>query len=136
MNEDTSIGREPPRSEPAAYCGSDEPKEEPGEETGWPDFISLFAVVLMSLTAVLTAWTGFQSAKWSGVQAIAFSEAAALRTESVRSSNLARMHYGTTGHRAHGRAVEGYHFLRRLATALLTLALVLAVLWLILALGR
>ncbi len=51
--------------------------------------LELFAVIIMSLTAVVTAWTGFQSAKWSGVMSIRFAEANALRTDSVRFSDLA-----------------------------------------------
>ena len=43
----------------------------------------------MSLTAICTAWTGFQASKWSGVMSIRFSEANATRTESVRMSDLA-----------------------------------------------
>lgn len=46
-------------------------------------------MALLSMSAILTAWTGFQSSKWSGVQATSFSEAGALRTESVRASNTA-----------------------------------------------
>ena len=55
----------------------------------WGFTLELFAVILMSMTAILTAWTGFQSAKWSGMMSIEFSEAAANRTESVRWSNIA-----------------------------------------------
>jgi hypothetical protein len=51
--------------------------------------IEIIAAVILSVTTILTAWTAFQSSKWSGVQAIAFSEAGANRTESVRSSTLA-----------------------------------------------
>lgn len=51
--------------------------------------LELLAVLVMSLTAICTAWTGFQSSKWSGVMSISFSEAGANRTESVRQSNLA-----------------------------------------------
>ena len=51
--------------------------------------IEIAAAVLLSLTTILTAWTAFQSAKWSGVQAIAFNEAGAARTESVRFSTVA-----------------------------------------------
>ena len=51
--------------------------------------MEICVVALMSMSAILTAWTGFQSAKWSGVQATSFSEAGALRTESVRASNIA-----------------------------------------------
>lgn len=55
----------------------------------WGFTLELVAVILMSMTAIFTAWTGFQSAKWSGIMSIQFSEAAANRTESVRSSNIA-----------------------------------------------
>jgi hypothetical protein len=50
--------------------------------------LDLLAVVLMSITAILTAWTGFQSAKWSGVMSIAFSEAGAARSNAVLLSDL------------------------------------------------
>ena len=45
--------------------------------------LELAATILMAVAAVLTAWTVFQSTKWSGVQAINFSEAGAARTEST-----------------------------------------------------
>ncbi len=45
--------------------------------------LELAATILMAIAAVLTAWTAFESAKWSGVQAIHFSEAGAARTEST-----------------------------------------------------
>ena len=45
--------------------------------------LELAATILMAIAAILTAWTAFQSAKWSGVQAIHFSEAGAARTEST-----------------------------------------------------
>ena len=51
--------------------------------------LELFAVIIMSLTAVVTAWTGFQASKWSGVMSIRFAEANATRSESVRFSDLA-----------------------------------------------
>jgi hypothetical protein len=38
----------------------------------------------MALAAIFTAWAAFQSAKWSGEQATAFSRAGATRTESTR----------------------------------------------------
>jgi hypothetical protein len=41
--------------------------------------IELFAVVLMALTTVLTAWSGYQAARWSGVQSEAFAHATATR---------------------------------------------------------
>lgn len=60
-----------------------------GTESRWGFTLELFAVVLMSLTAIATAWTGFQSSKWSGIMSIRFNEASANRTESVRWSNAA-----------------------------------------------
>ncbi|HWL49906.1 MAG TPA: hypothetical protein VNT92_08510, partial [Acidimicrobiia bacterium] len=50
----------------------------------------LLSVVVMSLTAILTAWSGFQSAQWSAVQAGSYGDAANDQTESVRASNEAR----------------------------------------------
>lgn len=51
--------------------------------------IELFAVLLMALTAVMTAWSAFEASKWGGVMSIDFATAGATRTESIRSSDLA-----------------------------------------------
>ena len=51
--------------------------------------LELAATILMAIAVVLTAWTAFQSAKWSGTQAIHFSEAGAARTESTVFSTTA-----------------------------------------------
>lgn len=51
--------------------------------------LELAATIVLATAAILTAWTAFESAKWGGVQATRFSEAAASRTESTRSSTLA-----------------------------------------------
>lgn len=51
--------------------------------------IELIATVFLAIATVLTAWSAFQSAKWSGVQAISFSAANTARTESARASDLA-----------------------------------------------
>ena len=57
------------------------------DSTIFPDALThnleLAAIFVMAIAAVLTAWTAFQSTKWSGVQAIHFSEAGAARTEST-----------------------------------------------------
>lgn len=44
----------------------------------------LIAVVLLSVTAVLTAWSGFESSKWGGEMSIAFSRASSSRIEAAR----------------------------------------------------
>ena len=51
--------------------------------------LELVATVILAFATVLTAWSAFQSAKWSGVQAINFTAASSARTESVRASGLA-----------------------------------------------
>jgi hypothetical protein len=42
--------------------------------------LEIAATVLLSPATVLTAWSAFWSTKWSGVQAIRFSQASASRT--------------------------------------------------------
>ncbi|MBY5162532.1 hypothetical protein [Salsipaludibacter albus] len=44
----------------------------------------LVAVILLSVTAILTAWSGFESSKWSGEMSIAFSRASTQRIEAAR----------------------------------------------------
>lgn len=51
---------------------------------GASDRVELLATILMAMAAIFTAWAAFQSAKWSGEQAINFSRAGAARTESTR----------------------------------------------------
>ena len=53
------------------------------------DRVELVATIVLALAAIATAWSGFQSSKWSGEQAILFSEASATRTESARASTAA-----------------------------------------------
>lgn len=45
--------------------------------------------MLLAVAAVATAWSSYQSARWSGVQANDYSEANAARVESARASTLA-----------------------------------------------
>ena len=49
----------------------------------------LFEAILLSIAAVLAAWTGFEATKWGGVQANSYSQASASRVESTRQSTLA-----------------------------------------------
>ena len=45
---------------------------------------------MLSVTAILTAWCGFQASKWSGERAIAFAEASAARVEATDADGEAR----------------------------------------------
>ena len=53
-------------------------------------FIEIVAVAMLSVTAILTAWCGFQASKWSGERAIAFAEASAARVEASDADSEAR----------------------------------------------
>jgi hypothetical protein len=44
----------------------------------------LVAVVVLSVTAIATAWTGFQASKWGGAMSINFSRASSARIEAAR----------------------------------------------------
>ena len=48
------------------------------------DWRELIAVVLLSVTAIAAAWSGFQSSKWGGAMSIAFSQASTARIEAAR----------------------------------------------------
>ena len=66
--------------------------EAPARVSRWRHrpFIEIVAVAMLSVTALLTAWCGFQSAKWSGERSIAFAEASAARVEASDADNEAR----------------------------------------------
>ncbi len=55
---------------------------------GSNDRIELIATIILAIATVLTAWSGFQSVKWSGDQANNYSQAGAFRTESTRHDTL------------------------------------------------
>ena len=47
-----------------------------------------FTAIMLGIVAIATAWSGYQSARWGGVQGEQTAKAAALRTESTRASIL------------------------------------------------
>ncbi len=51
----------------------------------WSEILS---AVLLSAVTIGTAWSGFQSAQWGGIQSTLFSRASSLRVESTRASTL------------------------------------------------
>jgi hypothetical protein len=46
-------------------------------------------VIVMSVTAILTAWSGFQGARWTAIQTDRYADATDAQAESVRASNAA-----------------------------------------------
>src|ERR1700712_3500742 len=57
----------------------------------WPTEVrEIIAVFVLSVTAILTAWCGFEASKWSGEMSIQFSEASADRIRSSDAASEAR----------------------------------------------
>ena len=49
-------------------------------------YVDIAAVVLISLATVLTAWCGYQAARWSGLQTRSYNEASAARVRSAEAA--------------------------------------------------
>ena len=47
------------------------------------------ALILLSVTAIFTAWCGFESSQWGGEMSIAFSQASSARIEAARQQGVA-----------------------------------------------
>lgn len=52
------------------------------------DWIELAAAVLLALATIAAAWSAYQSTRWGGVQANAFSAAGAARTEATQQNGI------------------------------------------------
>jgi hypothetical protein len=59
------------------------------DESTAVDWRELVAVVLLAVTAIVTAWTGFQASKWGGAMSISFSQASTARIEATRLEGVA-----------------------------------------------
>ena len=55
----------------------------------WEPLAEIIATVVLAIATLATAWSGYQSARWGGVQSFNYSRAGALRTESTRASTKA-----------------------------------------------
>lgn len=56
----------------------------------WERLREIIAVVVLSITAIATAWCGFEASKWSGQMSIQFSQASGLRIQSIDLASEAR----------------------------------------------
>ena len=61
-----------------------------GPQTTFSRVQDIVGVFLLSITAVLTAWCGFESSKWGGEMSIAFSEASGARIQAASAEGEAR----------------------------------------------
>ncbi|MDR7384987.1 hypothetical protein [Promicromonospora iranensis] len=59
------------------------------ESDGRSALVENIAVALLAITAVLTAWSGFEASKWSGEMSISFSRASTQRIEATREATRA-----------------------------------------------
>jgi len=70
-----------------------EPPGHGGGRSGAPDrrerVLELYAILLLALTTLATAWSGYQAARWSGEQAQSFARASTMRIKAQAQSTLA-----------------------------------------------
>jgi hypothetical protein len=89
----TIIEQRAPRPAEGSEITTEEPPETSTEEA--PEkrpaghVRETIVLIVLSVTAVLTAWCGFESAKWSGEMSVAFSEASSSRMQAARQSGIA-----------------------------------------------
>jgi hypothetical protein len=82
----------PPPAEGSDTSAADAPKssaEEAPEKRPPGHVRETVVIIMLSITAVLTAWCGFESSKWSGEMSIAFSQASSARIEAARQEGMA-----------------------------------------------
>lgn len=82
----------PPPAEESDISASEVPEsntDEVPEERPPGHVRETIVLIVLSITAVLTAWCGFESSQWSGEMSIAFSEASGVRIEAARQSGVA-----------------------------------------------
>lgn len=53
------------------------------------NWTEIVAAIMLGFVAVATAWSGYQSARWGGVQATLYNKASATRVESIRAQTTA-----------------------------------------------
>jgi hypothetical protein len=82
----------PPPAEGSDTSAADAPEssaEEAPEKRPPGHVRETVVIIVLSITAVLTAWCGFESSKWSGEMSIAFSQASSARIEAARQEGMA-----------------------------------------------
>jgi len=52
-------------------------------------WFTVITVIMLSIVAVATAWSGYQAVRWGGLQSTKYAQASALRVVSTRDSTLA-----------------------------------------------
>ncbi len=84
-NEEQKEG--PPQESPLAVAQQQKPALSSQQRTArWFEVIT---AIMLGMVAVATAWSGYQAARWGGVQSTAYARASALRVASTHDSTLA-----------------------------------------------
>lgn len=63
--------------------------EDKGGAGRWSGTLDVVLTVILALSAIATAWSGYQASQWGGEQSAATSRAAALRAEAERAGSTA-----------------------------------------------
>lgn len=82
----------PPSAERSEISASEAPgtsTDDPSEGRPPGHVRETVVLIVLSITAVLTAWCGFESSQWGGEMSIAFSEASNTRIEAARQAGVA-----------------------------------------------
>ena len=82
----------PPPAEEGDISASEAPEtttDEAAEQRPPGHVREAVVLIVLSITAVLTAWCGFESSQWSGEMSVAFSEASSARIEAARQAGAA-----------------------------------------------
>ncbi|MGY1779707.1 hypothetical protein [Geodermatophilus sp. SYSU D01036] len=74
---------------PEEEAATPEPARPAPPRPGPGPVLEFVAVVVLSITTLLTAWSAFQASQWGGETSIAFSRASADRIEAARAAALA-----------------------------------------------
>ncbi len=76
-------------SEHRAHAEEEKQEGPAAEAKGQDRVITIIEAVLLAVVAVLAAWSGFASAKWSTQSSLELAKASAARTEANREAYLA-----------------------------------------------
>lgn len=62
-------------------------------ERDWMQILEILTAIMLAITTVLTAWSAYQSTRWSGIQSREYARASTNRVEASRSFNLGAQKY-------------------------------------------
>ena len=88
MQETMTTQPAPGQPAPERHESLEERADDLAHRLSTTDWIELAAAILLALATTMAAWAAYQSTRWSGVQAEAYSAAAASRTDATQATNV------------------------------------------------